>query len=44
VPIVQVESRAAFAAKIIIVTLGANLLGALIFVAARRRQPAASAL
>jgi glutamate:GABA antiporter len=42
VPIVNVESRTAFAAKIIIVTLGANLLGALIFVAARRRRQAAS--
>ncbi len=42
VPIVHVESRTAFAAKIIIVTLGANLLGALIFVAARRRRQAAS--
>jgi len=43
VPIVHVESRAEFAAKIIIATLGANLLGALIFVAARRRRQAASA-
>jgi hypothetical protein len=43
VPIVQVESHTEFAAKIIIVTLGANLLGALIFVAARRRRQAASA-
>ena len=32
-----------FAAKIIITTLGANLLGALIFVAARRRRQVASA-
>jgi glutamate:GABA antiporter len=38
VPIVQVESRMEFAAKIIIVTLGANLLGALIFIVARRRR------
>jgi amino acid transporter len=42
VPIVHVESRAEFAAKIIIATLGANLLGALIFVTARRRRQAAS--
>jgi amino acid transporter len=38
VPIVNVESHTAFAAKIIIVTLGANLLGTLIFVATRRRR------
>ena len=43
VPIVHVESRIEFAAKIIITTVGANLLGALIFVAARRRRQAASA-
>ena len=43
VPIVQVESHTEFAAKIIVVTLGANLLGTLIFVAARRRRPVASA-
>jgi glutamate:GABA antiporter len=43
VPIVQVESRFEFAAKIIITTLGANLLGTLIFVAARRRREATSA-
>ena len=43
VPIVQVESRTGFAAKIIIVTLGANLLGGLIFVSARRRRRAVSA-
>lgn len=42
-PIVDVESRGWFAAKIIIVTIAANLLGALIFFAAqRRRQSAAS--
>ena len=43
VPIVQVESRTGFAAKIIIVTLGANLLGGLIFVSAPRRRQAVSA-
>ena len=43
VPIVQVESRTGFAAKIIIVTLGANLLGGLIFVSAPRRRRAVSA-
>ena len=43
VPIVHVESRIQFAAKIIITTVGANLLGALIFVAAQRRRRAAPA-
>jgi amino acid transporter len=37
VPIVNVKSHTEFAAKIIIVTLSANLLGALTFFAARRR-------
>jgi hypothetical protein len=37
-PIVSVESSTAFAAKIIIVPIAANLLGALIFVAGRRRS------
>ena len=42
-PIVNVESRTEFAAKIIIVTIAANLLGALIFIAGqRRRRPANS--
>lgn len=37
-PIVNVESRTAFAAKIIIVTIVANLLGALIFIVGSRRS------
>jgi hypothetical protein len=37
-PIVQVESRFAFAAKITTVIVGANLLGAGIFFLAGRKQ------
>ncbi len=37
-PIVSVESSTAFAAKIIIVPIAANLFGALIFIAGRRRS------
>ncbi len=37
-PIVPVESREGFAAKIIIVTIAANLLGGLIFIAGQRRR------
>ncbi|MBA3385562.1 MAG: APC family permease [Chthoniobacterales bacterium] len=37
-PIVNVQSRLWFAAKLIITTVVANLIGALIFVAGRRRQ------
>ncbi|MGZ4985498.1 MAG: APC family permease [Chthoniobacterales bacterium] len=39
-PIVEVESRAAFAAKIIIVTVATQLAGAMIFVAGRKRTTA----
>ena len=44
-PIVEVESRFLFAAKIIVVTVAANLIGVLIFIPGerRRRQLAASA-
>ena len=41
-PIVNVESRTEFAAKIIIVTIAANLLGALIFIAGQRRRRSAT--
>ena len=37
-PIVEVESRFAFAAKIIVVTVAANLIGALIFLAGERKR------
>jgi len=37
-PIVDVQNRTAFAAKIIIVTIAANLIGGLIFVAGSRRS------
>ena len=37
-PIVEVQSRFSFAAKIIIVTVAANLIGALIFFAGERRR------
>jgi amino acid transporter len=45
VPIVEVESRFLFAAKIIVITVAANLIGVLIFIPGerRRRQMAASA-
>jgi formate/nitrite transporter FocA (FNT family) len=37
-PIVEVQSRFSFAAKIIVVTLVANLIGALIFAQGERRR------
>ena len=43
VPIVKVESRVAFAAKLIGVALAFNLVGAALFVAGRRRRRAANA-
>jgi len=42
VPIVAVENRLAFAAKLIGVALLLNLIGVLLFVAGRRRQRPAS--
>ena len=39
-PIVEVRSRFSFAAKIIIVTVAANLIGALVFLAGERRRGA----
>jgi glutamate:GABA antiporter len=42
VPIVRVENRLAFAAKLIGVAVVLNLVGALLFVAGRRRQRAAT--
>ncbi len=44
VPIVRVESRLAFAAKLIGVALGFNLVGVALFVAGRRRQGAAATI
>jgi len=41
-PIVEVQSRFSFAAKIIIVTVAANLIGALIFAQGERRRRSAS--
>ncbi len=43
VPIVQVENRFAFAAKLVTVAVLLNLVGVVLFVAGRRRQRAAAA-